>query len=560
MKIRIKNKALSTLWMLILGTTTTALHGQVVNTYAHPGTKMHVFSQDTVTVFGNATNYGSWGSVEGGVVHFYGITFKNDNAATMPGAGQFYFQQPRPAPYARNGRQNLEGGYDWATSAGCSFPDIKLYNSRDLYLINDDSKVRDTFTFVDGHVIHGGMDFTVGDNDPGEILGYNETQFFVTNGNPTDTEGFLERESLATSDAEEAYPIGHAKGDYTPGRIKNTGTDDDYSMRVFLNTFDAGRTGTNQDDVTVARTWDVEERTTGGSNVTLELQHNVATEGSTFASKRTNHYITHHVGSSPNGPANGNGVDTISQSEWDLLKYSNLYGGESGTGYITTGTAISTALVTKRANLSAFSPYTKTVYSLSPLPVELVYFDAEWSGNNALVNWQTATELNNRHFVVERSFDGKTFEQVGIVKSLADGGNSSQSIDYQFVDKGVKSITTEVVYYQLVQVDFDGKAETFGPEALFNKKTAAGEVMIYPNPTSGSINIVKTDAVGDIQNVEITNIAGQVVSQFSISNEQLRSGYKFTVFDVPTGIYFIRISNGINSTIGKISIDHSVQD
>ncbi|MCB9261801.1 MAG: DUF4347 domain-containing protein [Flavobacteriales bacterium] len=200
------------------------------------------------------------------------------------------------------------------------------------------------------------------------------------------------------------------------------------------------------------------------------------------------------------------------------------------------------------------------VANVTPIPVELVYLNAEWGGNNAVVNWQTATELNNSHFVVERSFDGVNFEAVGVLRSLANCGNSSQNIEYQFVDYGAKTITPEVVYYQLVQVDFDGQTERFGPVALFNRKTAAGEVIIYPNPTSGSINIVKTDAVGDVQNVEITNIAGQVVSQFSISSEQLRNGYKFTVFDVPTGIYFIRISNGINSTIGKISIDHSVQN
>jgi hypothetical protein len=345
------------IFMLLISTSASA---QTADTYLHAGGEVRQFNEEPTSVWGNSTNDGSWGSEEQGQTLFYGVAWKNENSADMPGAGTFNFKQPRPAPYANNVAQTLEGGHDWSTDAGCSFPDIRLDNANNLFLVNDDSKVRDTFEFVDGHVIHDKMDFTVGDSDPGEILGYNETQFFVTNGDPADTEGFLQRENVAAADAEEAFPVGHSVGDYTPGSIGNTGTVDDYSIRVFLSTYVNGTLGSTFNDSTVQRTWDVEERVTGGSDVTLALQHNTATEGALFASNKAKHYITHYVGATPNGPSNGNGVTAISSFTWDLMAEVDQYAGESGDGYITTGASISSALVTKRSGLSLFSPYTKT--------------------------------------------------------------------------------------------------------------------------------------------------------------------------------------------------------
>jgi hypothetical protein len=516
-------------------------YGQVSNTYVHAGAKMYVFNGDTMSVWGNSTNYGSWGSAEGGFVHFFGTSWVNNTSASMPGAGTFFFQQPRPAPYANNVAQHLEGGHDWSGSTGCSFPDIHLDNANDLYLINNDAKTRDTFKFVDGHVIHDGFDFTVGDNDPGEILGFNETQFFVTNGTGTSQIGFLERESINNVDLEEAFPIGIAVGDYTPGRVKNIGVDDDFSMRVFANVYEKGYSGTTFNDASVTRTWDVEERVTGGSNVTLELQHNTATEGGVFATNRNNHYITHYVGTSPNGPGS-NGVDTTSGSNWDLLKYANLYAGEGGSGYITTGSAIANSLVTKRSGLELFSPYTKTVYDVAPLPVELIALQGVWKGNDGEITWATSSEVNNSHFIVQRSIDGAPFETVGRVNSKAPNGFASYIINYTFTDYGVRQQTQREVFYRLVQTDFDGSTEVHGPVGLFKQKLAVSNFNVYPNPSSGQVNISKTKgAVNEMHHLIVTNMAGQVVLDQEVTSQDIQHGYGFDMSHMPTGIYLVHV-------------------
>ncbi|MCC3156475.1 hypothetical protein LJ737_04455 [Hymenobacter sp. 15J16-1T3B] len=54
-----------------------------------------------------------------------------------------------------------------------------------------------------------------------------------------------------------------------------------------------------------------------------------------------------------------------------------------------------------------------------PLPVELTSFTAGRQGDDALLHWTTAQELNNDHFEVEASADGQTFRPVGRVAGQA---------------------------------------------------------------------------------------------------------------------------------------------
>src|SRR5690606_15817603 len=47
------------------------------------------------------------------------------------------------------------------------------------------------------------------------------------------------------------------------------------------------------------------------------------------------------------------------------------------------------------------------------LPIELLRFDAIPGKNDVKLEWKTATELNNSHFEIERSADGRNFQPIG---------------------------------------------------------------------------------------------------------------------------------------------------
>lgn len=92
-----------------------------------------------------------------------------------------------------------------------------------------------------------------------------------------------------------------------------------------------------------------------------------------------------------------------------------------------------------------------SVVNSTPLPVELLSFNAQMQNNNTvLATWATASEVNNALFTVEKSQDGIDFETVGTV---AGAGTSSQTHNYSMPDDNPY---VGLSYYRLKQTDYDG--------------------------------------------------------------------------------------------------------
>lgn len=68
----------------------------------------------------------------------------------------------------------------------------------------------------------------------------------------------------------------------------------------------------------------------------------------------------------------------------------------------------------------------------SVLPVRFGYINASIENHQLIVNWQTLQEIENSHFDIEVSRDGRMFKKAGTVISQAQDGNSSTSIEYRF--------------------------------------------------------------------------------------------------------------------------------
>ncbi|WP_198172610.1 T9SS type A sorting domain-containing protein [Hymenobacter ginkgonis] len=150
-------------------------------------------------------------------------------------------------------------------------------------------------------------------------------------------------------------------------------------------------------------------------------------------------------------------------------------------------------------------PVTFTIGAV-PLPVSLTAFTAQAVQNrDALLNWSTASELNNAYFDVERSLDGTTFVKVG---QVAGQGTKSTGTSYTFTDAGIGTRTSAPVYYRLQQVDLDGTA-TYSPVRTVSFTQAAVALSLYPNPaqrttqldlsqlpTTGSYHVTLLDATG----------------------------------------------------------------
>lgn len=87
------------------------------------------------------------------------------------------------------------------------------------------------------------------------------------------------------------------------------------------------------------------------------------------------------------------------------------------------------------------------------LPIELISFTGKNNGDENILEWITATEINNDYFAIERSEDAINFIEIGKV----DGAGNSLSIKrYSMVDNNPSDLT----YYKLIQTDFNGEYKT----------------------------------------------------------------------------------------------------
>jgi hypothetical protein len=136
--------------------------------------------------------------------------------------------------------------------------------------------------------------------------------------------------------------------------------------------------------------------------------------------------------------------------------------------------------------VNSFSPFTlASEIDFNPLPVTLLDFAAQPAGGQVKLSWQTASERNTAHFVVQRSADGKSFERVGQVPAK---GNSAELALYQSLDTDPY---TGLSYYRLQMVDLDGSV-SYSKVVRVNLGVGGGlgETVLFPNPTDGrTVNI-----------------------------------------------------------------------
>jgi hypothetical protein len=182
------------------------------------------------------------------------------------------------------------------------------------------------------------------------------------------------------------------------------------------------------------------------------------------------------------------------------------------------------------------------------LPVELISFTATATKNTIVLDWSTASEVNNDRFEINRSIDGVTFTKIGEVNGQ---GTTSELTNYTYEDLTATPGIT--YYYQLRQVDFDGTSEF--SDIVSAKIQAAGFIVgeLTPNPTDDLTRIRIISPYEAQTTVRIFNILGQemyskieniVVGQNDI---ELSGLSRF-----PKGNYLVNINTGIDQITKKL--------
>lgn len=181
------------------------------------------------------------------------------------------------------------------------------------------------------------------------------------------------------------------------------------------------------------------------------------------------------------------------------------------------------------------------------LPVTLTSFNASLVKGQSTLTWQTASEAKNKGFEVLRSNDNANFSPIGFVNSKAQNGNSSEELNYSFIDRTAKAGEN---YYKLKQVDLDGSEQPFDKVVSVKLGFDDNSVVAFPNPTTKYVTVNAGTADYKTIKYELFDVSGKkVLSENAKAAEQ-----ELSLGSLPASIYYLRISknNELQKTVKLI--------
>ena len=184
--------------------------------------------------------------------------------------------------------------------------------------------------------------------------------------------------------------------------------------------------------------------------------------------------------------------------------------------------------------------------SPSTLPVSLLGFTAECESNYSHLKWQTATEINNDYFEIEKANHSFNFSTIGQISGV---GNSSIVNQYSFQDFEPNNT---MVYYRLKQVDYNGDFIYSKPIALNRCTEFDYEIKdVYYSYSTNEINIIYTTNKTTKIQINILDVQGKTVVKEVSDLYQNRNLLKLPVLNLLGGsVYLINIISE-NSVITK---------
>jgi hypothetical protein len=184
------------------------------------------------------------------------------------------------------------------------------------------------------------------------------------------------------------------------------------------------------------------------------------------------------------------------------------------------------------------------IYDCTFLPIELLYFGAEYDKDNkdVNVNWGANVTNLDEYFIVEKSSDSHVFDSIGVVFPTEIGTN-----DYSFIDG--TTIYNGYTYYRLKMVERNN--HHYSNTIAIEVNDIVNKIIVLPNPFN---DYIKVQNLGDYNGpceVKIYNTTGiEVISQsfqLGIINKT-----EINTKDLSPGVYNVVIKTNRNTETHKI--------
>jgi hypothetical protein len=307
------------------------------------------------------------------------------------------------------------------------------------------------------------------DNDiiAGSVLGGSSGSYVATTG-----AGGLKISNVGATPS--MFPVGPSISLYSPLTISNSGTTDNFKVRVSSNFTNP----VNLPNKVVNAEWNISEDVAGGSNATLGFQWQQSQEGSDL--DKTANFVAGHytAGEWTETPITPPGAPNFEAS---------------------------------LSNVTSFLPFAvgnTTAFYSGVLPVKILSFNVIQGSQGNLLQWKVAAEINMNSYEVERSVNGRSFSSLGRVKA-------SQSTSYSFSDLQPDKT---VSFYRLKLIGADGK---YSYSQVIAIQTKSSSLKLLGNLVRDNL-FVGFAAAGSNASLSVTNISGAtlLVQRLSPGSQQ----------------------------------------
>ncbi len=187
------------------------------------------------------------------------------------------------------------------------------------------------------------------------------------------------------------------------------------------------------------------------------------------------------------------------------------------------------------------------------LPVELTSFTVNKNNSKLMLNWTTATEVNNHGFEIERMMKNDWIK-IGFIKGQ---GNSTTKNIYKYEDDLSQSNFTGIVEYRLKQIDFDG-SYSYSKILSINLDLSVHEYSLsqnYPNPFNPTTTIGYSVPSNSYVSLKVYDILGNKVADL-VNKQQDAGNYKvnFDAANLASGLYIYKIQAGNFMQVRKMTL------
>ena len=169
-------------------------------------------------------------------------------------------------------------------------------------------------------------------------------------------------------------------------------------------------------------------------------------------------------------------------------------------------------------------------------PVELISFTAKQKGNSILLNFETATELNNRGYEIQRKAVNKEWRTIGFTNG---SGTTSEKHIYSFEDNNPPDGKLQ---YRLKQFDFNGVNKIYTTISVDFINDGIQLYQNYPNPFNPVTTISYQLPKAGMVSLKVYGILGNEI--VTLVNENKEAGFYNIDFDASklnSGVYIFQL-------------------